>query len=57
MKPWLRIALIVGLVILLWILVVDFAKDFSGSSGSIGPSVPVGSIASGWGPASGSPGA
>lgn len=37
MKTWVRIALIVGLAILLWILVVDLARSVKGKTGALYP--------------------
>ena len=45
MRLWLRIALIVALAILLWILVVDLARNVDGTSGSLGPPARAGSLA------------
>ena len=37
MRLWLRIALIVALAIVLWILVVDLAENVDGATGSLEP--------------------
>jgi len=46
MGIWIRIALIIALAIVLWILVIDLGKSVDGPAGSLDPSTGVGSLAS-----------
>jgi len=45
MGIWIRVALIVALAILLWILVIDLGKSVYGPVGSLDPSAGIGSLA------------
>jgi hypothetical protein len=45
MRLWLRIALIVALAILLWVLVADLARNVDEESGSLEPPARAGSLA------------
>ena len=45
MKLWVRIALIAALAILLWILVVDLAKNVDQGNGALDPAAPAARIA------------
>jgi hypothetical protein len=46
MGIWIRVALIVALAIVLWILVIDLGKSVDGPAGSLDPSTGIGSLAS-----------
>ena len=45
MGIWLRIALIVALAIVLWVLVVDLAENVDDANGSFAPPVRAGALA------------
>jgi hypothetical protein len=50
MGIWIRIALIIALAIVLWILVIDLGESVDGPTGSLGSSTGVGLLASHRGP-------